>query len=280
MTAVSTPIDERLDVTPNGGERPPEILGIWRLGQQLHRGRCTGVSAAQPADAAGSPRWDYAVKFAPSASSAGGRQIRQFVAAASAVVHPGLVPVLDASTTAATPYLVMPRINGVTMQRQLAAERIPLPVVLWLVRQVASAIDALHAAGWIHGDLQPANVIVGPRGHVTLIDLGCAARIHSAPVRIDRGTPQYAAPESLAGDTAALPAMDIFSLGRMLWQWLTRVEPICEFQLQPVAELVERMLAPQPGHRPAAREVSRQLLRQELETLGRHFGPGRVRRAA
>jgi len=277
---VPDPVVHESTVTTPGTSSPPRLLGIWRLGATLHTGSFTAVCEAQPADAAGSPRWDYAVKFAPPACAEGGRQIRQFVAAASDVVHPGLVPVLDASVSAATPYLVMPRIAGATMKQQLDGQPVPLPVALWWVRQVASTVDSLHSAGWVHGDLKPENVIVGERGHVSLIDLGFAARVHSVPKSVYRGTPQYSAPEALAGDTASMPSMDVFSLGRMLWQWLTRIEPISEQLLEPVAELVERMVADDPRQRPDAQTVGKQLLRQELETLGRHLGPGQVRRAA
>lgn len=258
----------------------PRILGIWRVGQTLHTGSFTAVCLAQPADAAGSGRWDYTIKFAPPQCTEGQRQIKQFVAAASAVVHPGTVPVLDASTTAATPYLVMPRIEGTTIKHQFQAALTPLPVALWLVRQVAAALEAMHAAGWVHGDVKPENVIVGPRGHVTLIDLGFATRVQSVSRNTDRGTPWYVAPEALAGDTAATPAWDVFALGRLLWQWLTRIEPVPEPVLHPIAELVEQMVSNQPSRRPSAAAVAKRLLRQELETLGRHIQPSRLGRAA
>jgi serine/threonine protein kinase len=248
----------------------------------LHHRPQTVLELAQPADAQDSPRWDYVIKRAVANQTEGRRQISQFVAAAAGIVHPNLVPVLDASVTGVTPFLVMPWIEGETMRQQMAAARKPLPVALWLVRQVAQALDAIHAAGWIHGDVKPDNAIVGVRGHVTLIDLGFAARIHSVPNHVYRGSPDYSAPETIAGQTAMMPAMDIFSLGRLLWQWLTRIEPACDRQLEPVADLVEQMVSPDAASRPTARVVSKQLLRLEIETLGRHLRPGsaRSRRAA
>ena len=258
----------------------PTILGIWRLGRPIHQSKQTALSLSQPADAAGSPRWDYAIKRALPNQSEGQRQISQFVASASAIVHPNVVPVLDASVSGSTPYLVMPRIEGPTMQQHLATAFPPLPVALWLVRQTAQALDAIHTAGWVHGDVKPDNVIVGPRGHVTLIDFGFASRVHSVPSHVYRGTPDYSAPETLAGQSAMMPAMDIFSLGRLLWQWLARTEPTREALIEPAAGLVEQMVSIDPTARPKASEVANQLLRLEIETLGCHIVPTQMRRAA
>lgn len=257
----------------------PAIVGIWRLGETLHQSSTSSLSLAQPADAVGSPRWDYVIKRATGGPSdlEGRQQILRFIAAAAGIVHPNLVPVLDASTTASAPYLVMPRLEGMSMEVHLQTETLkPLPVALWLVRQIAQGLESLHEAGWIHGDVKPENAMVAPSGHVTLVDLGFATRIHTVAGHQYRGTPSYSAPETLSGEMAAIPAMDIFSLGRLLWQWMTRTIPVNQTMLEPVAELVEEMVAEDPKQRPVASEVAKRLLRLEIETLGRHIGPGRA----
>ncbi len=256
--------------------QPPVILGIWRLGESIHVSSSTQLSLAQPADAVGSPRWDYVIKQAVVGSDQleGRRQVLQSIAAAADANHPNLIALLDASTTSNSPYMVMPRLAGESMQWHLQSETLkPLPVALWLIRQTAQALDALHSIGWIHGDVKPENAVVGPQGHVTLVDLGFASKIHALPNHHFRGTPAYAAPEALTGQMAALPAMDIFSLGRVLWYWITRTERVSQILLEPVADLVEQMVAKEPEERPAAAEVVQQLLRLEIETLGRHIGP-------
>lgn len=261
----------------------PSILGIWRLGEVIHAGRFAELSLAQPADTEGSPRWDYVLKrsLGLESDSESLRQIMQFMAAASSVSHPNLVPVLDASASGVFPYIVMPRLEGATLQAHLESEQcLPLPVALWLIRQVAQSLSAVHAAGWIHGDVKPENVIVGSGGHVTVIDLGFATQIHTVCESQFRGTPNYAAPELMHGKMAALPSADMFSLGRMLWNLLTRVETADERCLEPVADLIERLVATDSGDRPAAASVTRQLLRLEIDTLGQHFCPLPSRRAA
>lgn len=267
------------DVSSNRSQKKckqPAILGIWRLGEVIHQSSTTELLLAQPADAVGSPRWDYVIKRAKSDADLleGSRQILQSIAAASCVQHPNLIALLDASTTSNQPYMVMPRLEGQPMQSHLASTSSkPLPVALWLVRQLAQALDSLHATGWVHGDVKPENSVVGSRGHVTLVDLGFASRIHTLPNHHFRGTPDYAAPEALAGTLAAIPAMDIFSLGRILWHWITRTEQVSQIMLEPVADLVQQMVSKEPDERPTAAEVGRQLLQLEIETLGRHIGP-------
>ena len=271
-------------VSPSGRVQTtsrPSILGIWRLGEPVHRSSTTELALAQPADATGSPRWDYVIKRALDGDVEACQQAARFAAAACDAVHPNLVAVLDASTAAPSPYVVMPRLDGGTMQWHLdQAEPKPLPVALWLVRQIAQALGTLHAAGWVHNDVKPENVMVGSRGHVTLIDLSFAARVHTVTPGKYRGTPEYGAPESLVENIAAMPPMDIFSLGRILWQWLTRTEPVPRSVLEPVADLVEQMIGEDPVQRPTADQVSRQLLRLEIETLGQHLGPDVTRKAA
>jgi len=256
--------------------KQPAILGIWRLGEVIHESSTTQLSLAQPADAVGSPRWDYVIKRARNGADQleGNRQILQSIAAASCATHPNLIALLDASTTSNQPYMVMPRLEGEPMQSHLESTTSkPLPVALWLVRQLAQALDSLHTTGWVHGDVKPENSVVGSRGHVTLVDLGFASRIHTLPNHHFRGTPDYAAPEALAGTLAAIPAMDIFSLGRVLWHWITRTEQVSQAMLEPVADLVQQMVSKNPNERPTAAEVVQQLLSLEIETLGRHIGP-------
>lgn len=238
---------------------------------------------AQPADASGSPRWDYVLKRAIGAERnlESRRQIERFALAASATAHPNLIAVLDAST-AASPYIVMPRLEGSTLNVALnGVGSAALPVVLWWIRQVAQSLAALHAAGWVHQDLKPENVIIGSRGHATLIDLGFAARAGESVEPAFRGTPKYAAPEAIAVQGFVQTASDIFSLGRLLWFSITQVRSANDRMLEPVAELIERLVAEDPKQRPDANWICRQLLRLEIESLGRHIGPGEgVRRAA
>lgn len=249
----------------------PQTVGIWRLTGQLHAGGWCDIYAAQPADAVGSPRSDYAVKIArlpnyedPEAT----RQIR--IEAAARVRHPNVVPILDGQLEAARPYFVMPRLEGETLARTLATPPPqPLPIVLWWARQCAQGLAALHAAGWIHGDLKPANIVVDPRGHVTLIDLGLASRIGNGTGNVFRGSPKFSAPEIVTGGSLIHGAVDIYSLGKILEQMLTTIAAAPEA----IGELVVAMISPDARRRPAAASVAEALLKLEIETLHLHIQP-------
>ncbi len=257
-------------------ERRPSILGIWRLGRVLHVSDTAELCLAQPADAPDSPRWDYVVKRGLDVQNrpANRQGITQAALVSQSVSHPNLVCVLDGSVSGEAPHLVMPRIVGATIEQLIERGALSrLPLALWLTRQAAQALEALHAGGWIHGDVKPANLMINDQGHVTLVDLGFARRVHSPLGKVFRGTPRYASPEQLEGETAALPAMDMFSLGRVLWQLLAQLEDVCDESLVPVAEWVGRMIDVDPQRRPTASETVGQLLRLEIETLGRHIVP-------
>ncbi len=89
------------------------------------------------------------------------------------------------------------------------------------MRQLASAVDALHSAGKVHRDIKPSNIMVGPGGRLTLIDLGLVADFErpAAPHGL-AGTAAYIAPEQLDGGGVA-PAADWYSVGVLLYQALT-----------------------------------------------------------
>lgn len=263
------------------------ILGIWRVGTNIAHGEGTELYLAQPAETADSPRWDYVLKTVQAPTSgvpAAGptRRISQIIASAG-IKHPNLIAILDESVSGTAPYVVMPRLDAVNLTERIdGIPHFALPVALWWSRQLAQATEALHQNGWIHGDIQPANVLVDSQGHATLIDMGNAARIHSPMQPLFRGTPAYAAPELAGGNTAAIPAMDVFSLGRVLWETLALTQPTASSLMEPVAELIEGMVAADPLERPTSSEVVQRLLQLEIETLGCHIVPERtsIRRAA
>jgi len=256
-------------------------MGIWRLGQQIGGGAHSVLSAAQPADSIGNTRWDYAVRSIPQTADHGEAiaQLRRFVTAAAVVRHPHLIAVLDSSLDGAEPFLVMPRLADRSLADVLASVAIqPLPVVLWLARQTAEASSALHHSGFVHGDIKPENVLLSPRGHATLIDLGFARRSGELPDGVFRGSPDFAAPELIDGAAAASPAADCFALGRLLWRLLAVTDRIATTAagFDAVADLIAELVDADPQRRPTAATVASRLIRLEIETLGCHIRPSRT----
>jgi serine/threonine-protein kinase len=171
----------------------------------------------------------------------------------------------------------------------------PLPVatVLWIVRQVAEALAALHAAGWLHGQVRPEHVDVSPQGHATLIDLTEARRIGTVEcdaADLSRTAAAYAAPEAFSLRGCLTAASDTYALGTVLFEALAgrppfaaadprqlaamhlRAAPPNIRRLRPsasleVGELLHRMLAKEPLRRPSDDQLVRWLAELEIEEL-------------
>ena len=217
------------------------------------------------------------------------------------MTHPNLTCLLSAHVKRPPYYLVFPYLDGATLGAALAAvPRVPTPHALWIARQAAEALQALHQHGWRHADVKPGNLWIAPDGHVTLLDLGLARRAGTAecdPQCVLAGTLAYAAPENFAALGLIEPASDVYSLGATLFQMLTgrlpfpdsdppslvaahlqRVPPDPR-ELQPdvpepVVRLLQSMLAKQPGQRPGSADLVRRLWMLEIDTFHERFGVG------
>jgi serine/threonine-protein kinase len=84
----------------------------------------------------------------------------------------------------------------------------------------AQALDSLHAMGYVHCDLKPNNILVGPRGEVKVIDLGQAVKVGTKKTRI-QGTPDYIAPEQVKLAAVTIRT-DVYNFGATMYWGLTR----------------------------------------------------------
>jgi serine/threonine protein kinase len=218
--------------------------------------------------------------------------------AALAVRHRHLVRLLDTHVLTPPYYLVMEWLAGESLRCRLRrAYRLDVAAALWVTRQTAEALAALHRAGFVHGDVKPDNVRLVDDGTAVLIDLGFAHRPGENAVLRQQGyvlgTANYLAPELCAMADDAGPPSDVFSLGVTLYEMLTGRLPYpagnleqtfrrhrCDppaidrqgGQLPPaVAALVERMLARRPEDRPAAGGIVQQMVSLEIDVLNRRL---------
>ena len=207
---------------------------------------------------------------------------------ASTVSQQNLVSLLGEGLGETTPYIVLPFLSGMTLEQQRQSPgQVSVPQSLWYVRQAAAALAELHAAGWLHSDLKPANIVVSENGHATLIDLGLARRLGTAECHADRwlaGDAAYLAPEVFQPSRQLTAAVDIYSLGLVLLRLLqgSKGSPQEPVELRrtlsdlrsfrpdvsrEVAFLMGKMLAQEPMRRPSANELVEIISRLEIESL-------------
>ena len=208
--------------------------------------------------------------------------------ASTRVNHPNIATVYTAGDTQdGVPAIAMEHVPGRMLSAQLKAEA-PLPpsAIGNLGCQMASALGALHAAGIIHRDVTPRNILASTdaegRERYVLLDFGIA-KLGDLPGQTlgAVGTPRYMPREQVYGQ--ALPQSDMFALGAILWWALTGREYLGEIDSMhavlhrqveqtmppnpqderpslpdPVAHMVSRLLHPDPNIRPSARVFARE----------------------
>jgi hypothetical protein len=171
--------------------------------------------------------------------------------AAARIRHPHAVAVHGIDRRDGRIGLWMELVRGIDLEREVGA-RGPLAAAeaARLGAQVGSALAAVHAAGLLHRDVKPANVVRDGEGRWVLADFGLGLRWDGAALRAAgaSGTPMYMAPELLAGADAS-ERSDIYSLGALLWFALAGRHP---FEARSLEELVR---AAAVGPRPALREA-------------------------
>lgn len=274
-------------------------LGPWQLVKPLGEGNLTRVYLARPADGPQNQPAAYVVKVLRKEWWRDPLAIemqRREAWVGSKVSHPNILPVLSVSVEDPPFYVVTPKLDGATLaQLILDRGRLGVPLALWIARQVAEGLTALlEATGMIHTDVKPANILVSPTGHATLIDFGFVqtpAEASQWATRPLAGTLAYIAPEMVTSALAAGPQADIYSLGVTLYEMLTGTRPWntedpAELAAlhreakpadirqqrpeltQPIAELVQAMLAKNPLRRPGStRELATRLVRLEIESF-------------
>jgi WD40 repeat protein/tRNA A-37 threonylcarbamoyl transferase component Bud32 len=199
--------------------------------------------------------------------------------AIAAVEHDNIVAIFESGEASGVPYLVMPLLQGESLEDYLQRHDGPLPVdeVLRLGREIAAGLAAAHERRVVHRDIKPRNLWLeaGPARRVKILDFGLARTVEGAGDEggpgLILGTPAYMAPEQTRGPAADARA-DLFSLGCVLYRLATgrlpfqgtdvvttllnvaTATPPPPRSLNPklpanVAALIERLLAKQPDDR-------------------------------
>jgi len=143
----------------------------------------------------------------------------------SRLSHPNIVPVFEADVQDLQPYLVFEYVPGQTLSDLLASQgAMPAVEAADLMSDVLDALAVAHAAGVIHRDVKPSNILVDDSGRARIMDFGIAAPLQDASRKDGKqapaGTPGYMAPEVAQGG-AVTAAVDVFSAGMVLAEMLS-----------------------------------------------------------
>ncbi len=193
---------------------------------------------------------------------------------AALVNHEGIANVFDYGEEDGSAFLVMELVPGEALSSVLEREHmLSTDRVLDIVAQTASALQAAHAAGLVHRDIKPGNLLITPDGRVKITDFGIARIADQVPLTATgqvMGTVQYLSPEQASGHPAS-PATDIYSLGIVAYEALAGRRPFSgESQVaiamaqinetppdlpvtvaEPVKQLVLASIAKSPSDRPS-----------------------------
>lgn len=162
--------------------------------------------------------------------NAGARAAFQREATAGrAVDDPGLVHVYATGETNGRPWIALQAVPG-TELRSVLKDRgaLPEPQLRRAAQRIATALAALHAAGWVHGDLKPENLRMDEDGRVVLIDLGFARQPgHSGTRHLRQGSPAYLSPEQDQGAEGD-ERSEVHSLGQLLYELAVNRHPFAD----------------------------------------------------
>ena len=203
--------------------------------------------------------------------------------------HPNVVHILDLGVTDHYAYLVMEYFSRGDLRAQMRQALEPRRALGYAL-EIARALEAIHAAGILHRDLKPGNVMLRDDGSLALIDFGLAKHRALEMEITDKGmifgTPHYMSPEQGHGRKVDARA-DIYALGIMLYEMLTGTKPfnadnpmtiIYKHARRPVPALPENLqqftallaglLAKKPEDRYADAGIAAAAIATALQTLG------------
>jgi serine/threonine protein kinase len=208
--------------------------------------------------------------------------------------HPGTVPVYEIGhDLEGRLYFTMKKVEGLSgrelLDKQIAGdERVvrefDFERMLGIVIQAGNCLAYAHAHGVVHRDIKPENLLVGEFGEVVIVDWGVAkvwadARSEADDARMQHevltdvnqrpGTPLYMSPEQVRSGTEIDHRTDIYSLGAVLYEFLTLTEPIKGKRIQDTFELIVNEMPEPPRQRAPQRQIPQALADAAMRALAK-----------
>lgn len=231
-----------------------------------------------------------AVKAVAASSSSALARLRREGRVLAALDHPSILKIFRLVEDGLVLALITEFLDGGNFEDALDEQRLSGSTVVDVLLDVGSALQAAHAAGIVHRDVKPTNVLLGRDGRVVLADFGLSRlggefRTQTGAIT---GTPMYMAPEQITTPDVETPGVDIYSYGALIYRALTGRPPFVASDLETLAGLhlsadperldqvrpgvpravstvVLGMLAKNPQDRPALPEVSAVLRKVQPE---------------
>ena len=229
---------------------PGDVVGPYRIEAFVGEGGAGVVFRASRQPDGGV----VALKVLRAGSSADpvfARRFQHEIRAARQLRHPHLVPLLDAGDADGRPYLASRFMAGGSLGARLKGGPLAPGAAVRLIGEVAAGLDAIHAAGLVHRDVTPGNVLLEPDGSAALGDFGLARGPRDTALTMPGravGTLDYLAPEIIRG-ARGTPSSDLYALGCVAYAALTGSPPFAGRGLMQVAfaHLEERPRNPLAG---------------------------------
>jgi len=230
-------------------DRVGETIGPYEILSQLGSGAMGVVYLAQDVRLGRK----IALKLLPSQFTNDKDRLRRFqqeARAASALNHPNILTVYEVEQRDGLHYIATEFVDGVTLRQHMQARQMSLDEVLAIAVQVASALQAAHAAGIAHRDIKPENIMIRADGYIKVLDFGLAKLTENelSPASAETnpgvvmGTPRYMSPEQARGLDVDLRT-DIFSLGTVIYELVTGKLP---FEGETTSDVIAALIKDDP----------------------------------
>jgi WD40 repeat protein len=205
------------------GQTAPETYGPYRIEELLGRG---GMGEVHRAFDTEHERYVALKRLPATAGEEFRARFRREAKLVAALNEPHVIPIHAHGEIDGRLYLDMALIDGPDLKRVLADGPLPPARAVAVLGQVATALDAAHAAGVLHRDVKPANILLDSAGTAYLADFGIARSLAQDVTKLTNtgdyiGTLDYMAPERLMRGDSADAASDVYALACVLFQCLT-----------------------------------------------------------